>query len=175
MLNCFRPVIVKEKHHTVWNNVISENSSNVRVGTAVIRKAIFAVMLLSPVAAFVFVGFLFFFRSEFVVGIPSDLFSLSRPRPSNLFPACRFPSLCASFCPPRPLFSLALRGTLDISCVGADFGTVTSTVYNHTSLFGVTRPSGLHHDCLVGDNKVQLIYYPKIPLLFIPPPVSDVI
>lgn len=79
-------------------------------------------MLLSPAAEFVFVVVVFFiFLNEFVViavGSPSDLFSLSRPRPPNPFPACHFPSICASFCPPRPLFSLALRGTLDISCVG---------------------------------------------------------
>lgn len=63
----------------------------------------------------------FFFPEEvvvIVVGSPSDPFSLSRPRPSTLFPACHFPSNHAAFCPPRPLFSLALRGTLEISCVG---------------------------------------------------------
>lgn len=105
-------------------------------------------MLLSPAAEFVFVVFFVFFGvflSEFVViavGSPSDLFSLSRPRPSNPFPACHFPSICASFCPPRPLFSLALRGTLDISCVGPTLTqslpvfTLTQTFLESSNLVG---------------------------------------
>lgn len=67
---------------------------------------------------------------------------------------CHFPSLRASFCPPRPLFSLASRATLDISCVGADFYPATSSVYVHTSLFGVAKPSGHQYGCFAGDCKV---------------------
>lgn len=45
VLNCVRPEIVKEKHHTLWNNVITENSWKARVGTAAIRKVIFTVVV----------------------------------------------------------------------------------------------------------------------------------
>lgn len=45
VLNCVRPEIAEEKHHTLWNNVITENSWEARVGTAVIRKVIFTVVI----------------------------------------------------------------------------------------------------------------------------------
>lgn len=102
-------------------------------------------MLLSSAAVCAFFYFLFIsFFEEFVVivvGSPSDPFSLSRPGPSTLFPACHFPSNHAAFCPPRPLFSLALRGTLDISCVGPTL-TQPLPVFTFTTLMDLSSQLG---------------------------------
>lgn len=135
------------------------------MGTALIRKVIFTVVICyrAPLLFVLFFLYFFFLRSllSLFVGSPSDPFSLSRPCPSTLFPACHFPSNHAAFCPPRPLFSLALRGTLDISCVGPTL-TQPLPVFTFTTLMDLSSQLGAiiqrahaqtcHFKLILGEN-----------------------